>query len=216
MDDQGVATGGPVKGVPQLPGMDLDRASGPARPPVRGACRRGHENGQPDEGSDREASSHAGTLGAVGLRIETVTEQQFEALLPMIADYQRFYGRRGIDEGRNREFFRRFITPSDDGMLIAAWRDGEPVGYACLYWHFTSLGAAEVVLMNDLFVAESARRNGIGRALIDASVDVARARGAAHLEWATRPDNEAGRRLYDATGAEPSTWIAYELDIGQL
>ena len=143
-----------------------------------------------------------------------VTEDQLETLLPMIADYQRFYGLRDVDEERNRLFFRRFIAPSDDGMLIAAWDGPDLVGYACLYWHFTSVGAAETVLMNDLYVAETARGSGVGRALIEASAGVARNRGVRRLEWATRPDNEPARRLYDATGAEPSTWVTYELDVG--
>src|SRR4051812_1416909 len=154
------------------------------------------------------------TLGPVGVRVEPVQEDQLERLLPMIADYQRFYESPEIDEERNRQFFRRFIAPSDDGMLIAAWDGFDLLGYACLYWHFTSVGAAETVLMNDLYVAEAARGGGIGRALIDACADVARRRGAGRLEWATRPDNETARRLYDATGAEASTWVTYELELG--
>jgi GNAT superfamily N-acetyltransferase len=97
--------------------------------------------------------------------------------------------------------------------LLGAWRDDDVLGYACLYWHFTSLIPAETVPMNDLFVDPAARGQGVGRALIEASADVARKRGAHHLEWATAPDNETAQRLYDATGAERSTWMTYELDL---
>ncbi len=146
-------------------------------------------------------------------RIEPITSDQLELLLPMIAEYQRFYEVEEIDEERNREFFARFIAPSENGMLLGAWREDDLLGYACLYWHFTSLVPAETVLMNDLFVAETARGQGIGRALINASADVAKQRGAHHLEWATAPDNATAQRLYDSTGAERSTWIEYELDL---
>jgi GNAT superfamily N-acetyltransferase len=145
--------------------------------------------------------------------IEPVSEAQLERLLPMIADYQRFYGVEVIDEARNRAFFTRFIAPSDDGMLIAAWHGDELVGYACLYWSFTSLVPAETVLMNDLYVDPSARGQGVGRALIEASAAIARKRGAHHLEWATAPDNHTAQRLYDAIGAKRSTWIEYDLDL---
>ena len=145
--------------------------------------------------------------------IEPVTKAQFEQLLPLIAAYQRFYEVEEIDEERNRAFFTRFIAPSDDGLLLAAWRANDLLGYACLYWHFTSLVPAETVLMNDLFVVTEARGLGVGRALIEASATVARQRGAHHLEWATAPDNKTAQRLYDATGATPSTWIEYELDL---
>jgi GNAT superfamily N-acetyltransferase len=148
---------------------------------------------------------------AVAIRIEPISARQLETLLPMIAAYQRFYGVKEVDEERNRAFFSRFLAPSDDGMLLGAWREEALVGYACLYWHFTSLVPAETVLMNDLFVAETARGEGIGRALIEASAGVARERSAHCLEWATAPDNETARRLYDSTGAERTTWIEYEL-----
>ena len=65
--------------------------------------------------------------------------------------------------------------------------------------------------MNDLFVEPSRRGDGIGRALIEASLEVARERGARHLEWNTAPDNHTAQRLYDSTGAERSTWVNYEL-----
>jgi GNAT superfamily N-acetyltransferase len=147
------------------------------------------------------------------LRVEPIAASQFETLLPMIAAYQDFYEAEGIETERNRSFFRRFLAPSEVGMLIGAWRGEELIGYACLYWHFSSTQAVETVLMNDLFVAAAARGQGIGRALIEASAKVARKRGATKLEWSTRPDNETAQRLYDRTGAERSDWVTYELRV---
>lgn len=147
------------------------------------------------------------------LEIAPIEAEELERLLPLIADYQRFYEVEEIDEERNRSFFRRFLAPSEDGMLLGARREGELLGYACLYWHFSSLAAAESVLMNDLFVRAEARGEGVGRALIEASASVARARGAICLEWATAPDNARAQALYDSTGAERSDWIEYELGL---
>jgi GNAT superfamily N-acetyltransferase len=149
----------------------------------------------------------------VEVKIGPVAAPEFEELLPMIAAYQRFYEVADVDDERNRAFFARFLAPSDDGMLLGAWESEKLVGYACLYWHFTSLVPAETVLMNDLYVGEKARGRGIGRALIEASAAVARERGAHHLEWATAPDNTTAQRLYDSTGAERSAWIEYELPL---
>ena len=147
------------------------------------------------------------------LRVEPIAEGQYETLVPMIAAYQGFYEADDIREERNREFFRRFLAPSDDGMLIGAWRDDRLVGYACLYWHFSSTKAVETVLMNDLYVETEARGEGVGRALIEAAAEVARERGSPILEWSTAPDNATAQRLYDSTGAERSTWIEYELRV---
>jgi GNAT superfamily N-acetyltransferase len=147
------------------------------------------------------------------LQIEPVTQEQFEALLALIAAYQLFYEVDEIEEERNRAFFRRFIAPSEDGLLLGAWDGGRPVGYACLYWTFTSLVPAEIVLMNDLYVAEGSRGQGVGRALIEAAAGIARERGAHHLEWVTAPSNATAQRLYDSTGAEREKWISYELEV---
>jgi ribosomal protein S18 acetylase RimI-like enzyme len=67
--------------------------------------------------------------------------------------------------------------------------------------------------MNDLYVDAAARGQGVGRALIEASAEVARERGALHLEWSTAPDNATAQRLYDSTGAIKSTWLDYELEL---
>jgi GNAT superfamily N-acetyltransferase len=98
-------------------------------------------------------------------------------------------------------------------MLLAAREDERLVGYACLYWHFTSTAARETVLMNDLFTDPEERGRGIGRALIEASAEIARERGAAHLEWATAPDNHTAQRLYDSMTSERSEWVSYELEL---
>ncbi|MFT3865439.1 MAG: GNAT family N-acetyltransferase [Solirubrobacterales bacterium] len=149
-----------------------------------------------------------------GVEVSPLREEEFETLLPLIAAYQGFYEVDEIDNDRNRHFFRRFLAPSEDGLLLVA-RDGGGaiLGYACLYWHFSSLAAQETVLMNDLFVAPEARGKGVGRSLIEASAAVARERGAAWLEWATAPDNYTAQRLYDSMTSEKSTWLEYELDV---
>jgi GNAT superfamily N-acetyltransferase len=148
-----------------------------------------------------------------GIRVESITESRLDALLPLTAAYQRFYEVADIDDERNRVFFARFIDPSADGILLGAWHDEQLVDYACLYWSFTSLVPAETALMNDLYVEESKRGKGIGRALIEASAAAGRERGAHRLEWVTQVENRTAQRLYNSTGAERSEWIEYELDL---
>ncbi|HKO36884.1 MAG TPA: GNAT family N-acetyltransferase [Solirubrobacterales bacterium] len=150
---------------------------------------------------------------AAEVEIAPIAAEEFEQLLPLIGAYQRFYEAEQIDEERNRAFFRRFLAPSEDGLLIGARGDGRLTGYACLYWHFSSTEACESVLMNDLYVDEGVRGQGVGRALIEASVEVARERGVPFVEWSTAPDNRTAQRLYDSLGAERSEWFSYELRV---
>jgi GNAT superfamily N-acetyltransferase len=147
----------------------------------------------------------------MALEIRPIRRDEVDHGLPLYAGYQRFYGVPEPDDERNRSFFARFVEPSEEGLLLGAWDQGELVGFACLYWTFSSVRAAEVALMSDLFVAGGVRGKGIGRALVDAAAEAARSRGLHHLEWFTAPDNATAQRVYDATGAKRSTWIAYEM-----
>ena len=152
---------------------------------------------------------------AEGIAVGPVLEEEFETLLPLISAYQRFYEVEDVDSDRNRFFFRRFLAPSDVGELLAARDEGGLIlGYACLYWHFSSLAAVETVLMNDLFVAPEARGRGVGRAA-DRGEPRRRPRAAAPPGSSGRPRPTTTRPSASTTRspAEKSTWLEYELDV---
>ena len=147
------------------------------------------------------------------VRIEPLVDGDYESVLPLVAGYQRFY-QAEPDHERNRGFFRRFLAPSEDGLLMGAWEDGRLVGFACLYWTFSSVNAAEITLLSDLFVEEAGRGAGVGKALIEASVEAARSRGSHHIEWLTAIDNRRAQALYERVGADRSAWFGYEISLG--
>ena len=149
-----------------------------------------------------------------GVEVSAVREEEFETLLPLISAYQRFYEVDDVDADRNRFFFRRFLAPSEDGLLLAARDEGGAIlGYACLYWHFSSLQALETVLMNDLFVAPEARGRGIGRALIEATAEspasAAPPGSSGRPRRTTTPPSASTTR----SPSEKSTWLSYELEV---
>ena len=147
-------------------------------------------------------------------RIAPITAAGLAEVLPLIAAYQRFYEVEA-DTARNAAFFRRFVDSDAEGALLGARLDasGPLVGYACLHWRLDTVTAREVVCLHDLYAEPVVRGTGVGRALLEASADVARARGAAALVWSTAPDNTTAQRLYDATGAHRSEWVEYELSL---
>jgi GNAT superfamily N-acetyltransferase len=137
----------------------------------------------------------------------------FEAVLPLVAGYQRFYEAEP-DEARNRAAFRRFLQPSEEGILLGAWAGGELVGFACIHWTFSSIHARDMAYLSDVFVEPAHRGTGVGRALMTACQEAARAHGAHHLEWLTAIDNREAQRLYERLGAERSAWFGYEIPLG--
>jgi GNAT superfamily N-acetyltransferase len=145
------------------------------------------------------------------MEIRPIRHDEVEQALPLFSGYQEFYEVDDRDDARNLAFFSRFCDPSEDGLLLGAWDGDDLVGFANIYWTFSSTRAVEIALMNDLFVADRARGQGVGRALIDACAEAGRTRGCRTLEWETAPDNHRAQRVYDATGATRSEWVAYDL-----
>ena len=80
---------------------------------------------------------------------------------------------------------------------VVAWVDGEPVGHAHIAWTGTELGVPEI---QDVFVAEPRRRQGIARALTTACEELARSRGHDRISLAHGIHDEAARTLYDGAG----------------
>lgn len=144
--------------------------------------------------------------------ISPATDADLDDVLPLFAGYQAFYTGTAQDDEKNRAFLSRFVSGEAGRLLVARDDDSDEVlGFANLYWTFSSTIAEEHVLMNDLFVSEEARGQNVGFALIEAARAVARERGSKTLSWETALDNRVAQRLYERTGAERNVWFEYDL-----
>ena len=145
--------------------------------------------------------------------ISTAATADLDDVLPLFAGYQRFYTGAAQEDAKNRAFLERFVSGEAGRLLVARDdADGAALGFANLYWTFSSTLAEEHVLLNDLFVTERARGQGVGLALIEAARAVARERGSKTLSWQTALDNRTAQRLYERTEADRSSWFEYELE----
>jgi GNAT superfamily N-acetyltransferase len=73
-----------------------------------------------------------------------------------------------------------------------------PLGFAIHLHHPSTWVPGDDCYLEDLFVAETARGMGLGRALIDDLKAHAKARGWHRLYWHTNEDNSRARALYDS------------------
>lgn len=148
------------------------------------------------------------------VRIETVTPATFELVLPLIAAYQQFYGA-APDDARNRAHFGRFLAGDARGIQFVALAGNDAaLGFATLYFPFSSVVAAAICLMNDLFVVPQARGRGVGRALIEHCCHYAGEHGFASLSWQTAQSNTVAQRLYDSIDTTQSAWYRYVMNVG--
>lgn len=146
------------------------------------------------------------------LTITTVNRSDVSDVMPMLRAYCDFYEVNPPDSDLRALVMALIDDPSDGVQLIARNEQGEPAGFATVFWTRQTLYASRVGVLNDLFVLPAGRGQGTGRALIARALELCRDRGATKLVWETALDNETAQRLYDGIGAEKSTWFTYELD----
>jgi GNAT superfamily N-acetyltransferase len=80
-------------------------------------------------------------------------------------------------------------------------RAGEIVAIAVWFLNYSTWTGRHGVYLEDLFVRESERRHGYGRALLKTLAEVCAERGYTRLEWSVLDWNEPAIRFYRAIGA---------------
>jgi len=137
--------------------------------------------------------------------LQEADRTQWEA---MFRAYIRYYKAKVPDDVIAQSWQR--LLAQEDGFLalVAVEPDGRLVGIAHLLFHRSTWSPTVYCYLEDLFVDIDTRRNGVGRALIEATYRQADKRGATRTYWATMTDNAAARRLYDRV-AKQSGFVQY-------
>jgi len=147
-----------------------------------------------------------------GCAITPVSEADLPALVLLVAAYEEFYESPG-EPAAIEAFCRALLSnPQHEGVqLLARDAGGAAVGFATIFWTWSTTRLGRLAVMNDLFVAAEARGGGAADALILACRDRARERGCVALTWQTALDNHRAQAVYDRVGGRRSEWLTYEL-----
>ena len=100
------------------------------------------------------------------------------------------------------EELNRLVTSESSTLLVARQpREEDPiVGILCLTIYRVPTGLRSII--EDVIVDESARRRGIGEALVHYAIDLAREAGADGVSLTSNPQREAANQLYQSMGFE--------------
>jgi GNAT superfamily N-acetyltransferase len=118
--------------------------------------------------------------------------------------YNAFYGRQGdtaLPEPITAATWERFFDPAEPVHALVAVQGADVVALVHYLFHRSTTRLHDVCYLQDLFTAPSHRGRGIGRQLIEAVYDAARAAGSSRVYWQTHHTNTAGRALYDQVAA---------------
>jgi GNAT superfamily N-acetyltransferase len=144
--------------------------------------------------------------------VRPVEQGDYAAWRPLWDGYNAFYERVGdtaLPEEITRTTWDRFFDANEPiHALVAEGADGELVGLVHYLFHRSSILIGPNCYLQDLFASEAARGRGVGRALIEAVYEMARAACASRVYWHTHETNRAARELYDKV-ADDTGFVVY-------
>jgi GNAT superfamily N-acetyltransferase len=147
------------------------------------------------------------------MTIERVNTQHLEELLPLMRGYCDFYEVSPTDDDLLDMSRELIADPEKEGVqFIARDGDGGAVGFATLFWTWSTTDAGRLGVMNDLFVSPDGRGGGYADALIERCREECGRRGAKRLTWQTALDNERAQAVYERVGGHREQWLDYWLE----
>ena len=109
--------------------------------------------------------------------------------------------------------WRRLMTKGEDPHGLCAVSDNDRlVGIVHYMFHRSCWTEGPYCYLQDLFVPEEARGQGLGRALIEAVADAANQHNASQVYWLTQHFNKQARHLYDQV-ADVTPFVKYVKNI---
>jgi GNAT superfamily N-acetyltransferase len=125
--------------------------------------------------------------------------------------YNAFYGRKGetaLPDEVSRQTWSRFFDAYEPVNALVAEKSGQILGLLHYIFHRTTIAIEPTCYVQDLFTLESARGEGVGRALIEEVYRRTQAAGCGRVYWHTHETNTTAMRLYDKI-AEKSGFVVY-------
>jgi ribosomal protein S18 acetylase RimI-like enzyme len=135
--------------------------------------------------------------------ISKVTSSDLAELHPLVEKYRAFY--KQPENDKTLGFLEERIK-NQEAIAFIARVNGEAVGFTLLYPTFSTVSLSNIWLLNDLYVAESARGNGIANELMDVAEAAAKSAGATRVFLRTANDNLPAQALY-----EGRNWVQDEV-----
>lgn len=109
------------------------------------------------------------------------------------------------------EDFRKSIAARHAHVLVAEW-EGEACGFALYFFNFSTFLGRRGLYLEDLFVRESHRGKGIGKALLARLARLAVDNDCGRLDWWVLDWNAPSIAFYKSLGAEAmDEWTVYRL-----
>ena len=132
------------------------------------------------------------------MKVRKANSTDLSQLSELFDGYRQFY-----QQNSNLTAARRFIATrleKNESVIFVVESGGKLLGFTQLYPSFSSVSMQRLWVLNDLFVAGDARKQGVAAKLMAAAKKFATETGSKGLILETDLDNLAAQKLYDKLG----------------
>ena len=139
--------------------------------------------------------------------------EELDDLVMLFDQYMVFYKQPSAPD-KYRVYLNERLKNGDADVFIAYSLENEPVGFVLNYHTFSSVALGKVIVLNDLFVTSSHRKQGIANSLIDCSINLAKSTGSIRIDLGTAKNNLSAQALYEKIGfIQDTEYFSYSLSI---
>ncbi|WP_395701426.1 GNAT family N-acetyltransferase [Aquabacterium sp.] len=137
--------------------------------------------------------------------------EDLDDLVPLFDAYRVFHGQHSDPAAAHAFLLARFDHL--ESVIFVARRDRQAVGFTQLFPAFSSLALKRTLILNDMYVDEQVRGQGVGRALLEQATAHARRIGALRMVLTAQATNTQARKVYEANGwrEDPAFAVYYRL-----
>lgn len=143
--------------------------------------------------------------------IRPLTADDFELWQTLWHDYLRFYNT-DLPAETTVVTWRKILDTDSAIFGFGAWQDNRLVGIVHTVLHPNTWNTTDCCYLEDLFVTDALRGQGVGRALIHHVYDFAEKQGCNRVYWVTQADNLPARQLYERV-ANQTEMVQYRKDL---
>ncbi|WP_141432206.1 GNAT family N-acetyltransferase [Bacillus sp. 03113] len=130
--------------------------------------------------------------------IRQATIHDLNRLIPIFDSFREYFKQQRNPDAVEKFLFERF--EHQESIIFIAEQQNEIIGYAHLYPTFSSLTLQRVWILNDFFIIEKFRQNGIGKQLLAAVKEFGALTKAKGIELSVEHSNEAAWKFYENQG----------------
>ena len=139
------------------------------------------------------------------MRITQATLEHLDLLTPLFVKYREFYGALPYPDS-SRAFLEKRLRRKESVIYLAQPDDDNKLlGFCQLYPSFSSLSLKRVWILNDIYVAEDARRQLVADNLIRTAKKMAKETHAVRMRVSTSSNNEVAQKTYESIGFREDT-----------